>query len=117
MNKPKHRKNVILVVEPLTTPNNDYRLGLMKEDLVQLRETSKNIKSIEVMFDSKTKVIISKALTVYGNYGKLVNPEISEWITSNKYNETEKGKPTKLIFQFKATELKHIYKLYKNQGK
>lgn len=117
MSKPNHRRNVILTVEPLNTPNSDYRLGLMTEDLEHLGQSSKTIKSIEVVFDSKTKVIISQALTVYRNYGKLVNPQISEWITSNKYNETERGKPAKLIFVFKATEGKHTYKLYKNQGK
>lgn len=117
MSKPSHRRNVILTVEPLNTPNSDYRLGLMTEDLDQLKEVSKTIKSIEVVFDSNTKVDISKSLTVYRNYGKLVNSQISEWITSNKYNETERGKPTKLIFVFKATEGKHTYKLYKNQGK
>jgi hypothetical protein len=116
MSKPNHRRNVILTVEPLNTPNNDYRLGLMTEDLEQLRESLKTITSVEVVFD-KTKVVISKSLTVYRNYGKLVNPQISEWITSNKYNETEKRKPTKLIFVFKATELKHTYTLYTNQGK
>lgn len=116
MSKPSHRRNVILTVEPLNTPNSDYRLGLMTEDLEQLRESLKTISSVEVVFD-KTKIIISKSLAVYRTHGKLVNPQISEWITSNKYNETERGKPTKLVFVFKATELKHIYKLYKNQGK
>jgi hypothetical protein len=117
MSKTSHRRNVILTVEPLNTPNNDYRLGLMKEDFEQLRESSKRITSIEVAFDGNTKVEISKSLTVYRNHGKLVNSKISEWILSNRYNETEKGKPTKLVFEFKATELKHTYKLYTNQGK
>jgi len=117
MSKPNHRRNVILTVEPLNTPNSDYRLGLMTEDLEHLGQSSKTIKSIEVVFNSTTKVIINKSLTVYRNRGKLVNPIISEWITFNKYNETEKGKPTKLIFVFKATELKHTYTLYINQGK
>jgi len=117
MSKPNHRRNVILTIEPLKNSNNDYRLGLMTEDLAQLRESSKTIKSIEVVFDNKLKVVNCQALAVYQNHGKLVNPQISEWITSNKYNDTEKGKPTKLIFELKVTELKHIYKLYTNQGK
>lgn len=117
MSKPNHRRNVILTVEPLNNANNNYRFGLVKEDLVQLIEPTKTIKSIEVVFNNDIKVVIDKSLTVYQNHGKLVNPQISEWITSNKYNETEKGKPTKLIFEFKATELKHTYKLYTNQGK
>ncbi len=117
MSKPIHRRYVILTVEPLNTPNNDYRLGLMKEDLEQLSESSKAIKSIELIFDNNTKVFISQSLTVYRNHGKLVNPKISEWIKFNKYNETERGKPSKLIFVFKATELKHTYALYKTQGK
>ena len=117
MSKPSYRRNVILTVEPLNTPNNDYRLGLMKEDLEQLSESSKAIKSIEVIFDIDTKIVICQSLTVYRNHGKLVNPMISEWILSNKYNDSERGKPTKLIFVFKVTELKHTYTLYKTQGK
>ncbi|MGV1013128.1 MAG: hypothetical protein ACOYBS_11845 [Flavobacterium sp.] len=117
MNRPSHRRNIVLTVEPLNNQNSDYRFGLMSEDLDQLKEISKTIKSIEVVLDNKTKLVTSQALTVYRNYGKLVNPLISEWIISNKYNETERGKPTKLIFVFKATEGKHTYKLYKNKGK
>jgi len=117
MSKPSHRRYIILTVEPLNTLNNNYRMGLMKEDLPQLSESSKAIKSIEVIFDNNTKVVIGQSLRVYRNHGKLVNPMISEWVLSNKYNDSERGKPTKLIFVFKATELKHTYTLYKTQRK
>jgi hypothetical protein len=106
MSKTSHRRNVILTVEPLNTPNNDYRLGLMKEDFEQLRESSKRITSIEVAF-AGNKVEISKSLTVYRNHGKLVNSKISEWILSNRYNEL-KRKTNQISFEFKATELKHL---------
>ena len=72
MSNPSNRRTIILTVEPLNTPNSDYRLGLMAEDSDKLREELKTYKSIEVVFDSKTKLVISQALTVYCNYGKLV---------------------------------------------
>ena len=65
MSNQSNRRTIILTVEPLNTSNSDYSLGLMAEDSDKLREELKTIKSIEVVFDSKTKLVISQALTVY----------------------------------------------------
>jgi hypothetical protein len=113
-----YRKYIILTVEPLRNVNKTFRLGLMKEDFNQIRISTLNIKSVEVILDSienKRVVNIIEALRTYSQFGKLVNPLIDDWIKSNDLHLTQSRKPTKLIFELKITEKKHIYKLYKNK--
>jgi hypothetical protein len=60
MSKTSHRRNVVLTVEPPILSNNDYRLGLMKEDFEQLRESSKGLHQLRLLLFGN-KVEISKS--------------------------------------------------------
>lgn len=113
------KKNNLLVGFILSVIYKTFRLGLMKENFEQIRNSALTIKSDEVILDlieNKRGVNIIGVLGTYRSFGKLVNPLISDWITLNDLHLTERVKPTKLIFELKITESKHIYKLYKNQG-
>ena len=105
---------VILTVEPLNNQNQNFRLGLNTLDFNQIQPSAIGIKSVEVFFGDNLFIIIAALLT-YQNYGKLVNPDISNWIIVNHLHEYEIGRPTKLIFELTVTSKKHTYKLYKNQ--
>lgn len=106
------RRYFILNVEPLKNNNEDYRFGLMKPDFDDLKPYFNYVKSVEVkLFNDSIK--IENALKTYLTYGKLVNPKISDWIKQSDTHLTEKGQPSKLIFELKITKEKHIYMLYK----
>ena len=94
------RRFYILNTEPLKNEKEDYRFGLMKSDFDDLKPYFNQINSVEVKFH-KERIKIESALKTYLKYGKLVNPKISDWIKQNNIHLTEKGHPTKIIFELK----------------
>ena len=111
-----NRRFYNLNIEPLKNQKKNYRLGLMQFDFHDLQPLINQITNVEVKLnENNTFINIESALGTYLNYGKLVSPHISDWITNNNLHNTQKGQPAKIIFELKILKLKHIYILYKNQ--
>lgn len=112
--KRSYRTFIILTVQLIR--NNNFRLGLMDGDYENIFRQPLQVKTVEVK--DKLDLIASisnRAILTYRKHGKLVNPSISEWITSNHLHQTQKRNSAKIVFEFKVQGDKHIYTLYTNQ--
>jgi hypothetical protein len=112
------RRFLILTVEPLSNKGKSYRLGLMSFDFLELKTEIQLIESVKVKLGNSVGNITindKSSLKTYKEFGKLVNPAISNWITTNGLQNTQKGHPCKLIFELKNNKKEHIYTIYNNQ--
>ena len=112
------RRFLILTVEPLSNKSKSYRLGLMSFDFLELKKDMQLIESVKVKLGNAVGSITindQSSLKTYKEFGKLVNPSISNWITTKGLQNTPKGNPCKLIFEIKRNKKEHIYSLYVNQ--
>lgn len=112
------RRFLILTVEPLSNKGKSYRLGLMSFDILELKTEIQLIESVKVKLGNAIGNITindNSSLKTYKEFGKLVNSSISNWLTTNGLQNTQKGRPCKLIFELKKNKKEHIYTLYNNQ--
>lgn len=116
--KYKKGKNVrrfyILTVEPLSNTKRLHRLGLMLHDYQELYQQIKTSAKLIVLLNN-IEVDCTNAIKVYRNHGRLVAPNLSNWIHANQLHTTSKGKPAKIIFELKIRGKIHRYILYPYQ--
>lgn len=118
MSPKKYNRFIILTVQNYGKPSKSYRLNNIEFNIDLQQDDLSKVNDVEVFLQKGKKITLTEGtIMTYRKHGSILHSEINKWITSNKYNETERGKPTKLIFELKVTEIKHIYKLYQNQGK